>query len=156
MAITGEWGGEQVHEKIPLVPQTIDRSRSLEQLDGHSWPDPPPDTTAMVMNIHELRRRPVGLLEPHELARLIGQDIGLPWLLPLAVEFLRDTAPRQAAGGWYDEDLLCAVVTRRPEAWVDIPASARELRETVTGLTDLSRYVKREWEAFLSTRPEEM
>lgn len=156
VTITGEWGDEQVHEKIPLVSLTIDRSRSLEQLDGHRWPDPPPDTTAMVMNIHELRRRPVGLLEPHELARLIGQDVGLPWLLPLAVEILRDTAPRQAAGGWYDEDLLYAVVTRRPEAWVDIPSSARELRETAAVPTDLSRYVKPELDSFLSTPPEGM
>ncbi|KKD05233.1 hypothetical protein [Streptomyces sp. WM6386] len=74
----------------------------------------------------------------------------------LAVEFLRDTAPRQAAVGWYDEDLLYAVVTRRPEAWVDTPSSARELRDTVNGLTDLSRYVKRELEAFLATRTEDV
>ncbi|MEU6994515.1 contact-dependent growth inhibition system immunity protein [Streptomyces sp. NPDC046465] len=46
--------------------------------------------------VRELRRRPVGTLEPHELARLIGQDVGLPWLLPLAVEILRDSAPQQA------------------------------------------------------------
>jgi len=57
------------------VPQPIDRSQSLEQLDGQRWPDPPQAMTAMVRNIHELRRRPVGLLEPHELARLIGQDV---------------------------------------------------------------------------------
>jgi hypothetical protein len=135
---------------------TIDRSRSLEQLDGHRWPDPPPDTTAMVMNIHELRRRPVGLLEPHELARLIGQDVGLPWRFHWPWRSSATRPPRQAAGGWYDEDLLYAVVTRRPEAWVDTPGSARELRETAAVLTDLSRYVKPELDSFLSTPPEGM
>lgn len=30
---------------------------------------------------------------------------------------LRDTAPGQAAGGWYDDDLLYAVVIRRPRVW---------------------------------------
>jgi len=139
------------------VPQPIDRSQSLEQLDGHRWPDPPQATTAMVRNIHELRRRPVGLLEPHELARLIGQDVGLPWLLPLAVEILRDTAPRQAAGGWYDEDLLYAVVTRGREAWADstdVPGWAGVLKETAAVLVDLPRSLNREVDAFLSALPQ--
>lgn len=81
------------------MPEPADRSRSLEQLEGQRWPDPPEDTTSMVKNVHKLRRRPIGELQPHELARLIGQDVGLPWLLPVAVEILRDGAPRQAAGG---------------------------------------------------------
>ncbi|MFJ3665757.1 contact-dependent growth inhibition system immunity protein [Streptomyces sp. NPDC090106] len=138
------------------MPQPIDRSRSLTQLDGQRWADPPPDTTAMVRNVHELRHRPIGLLAPHELARLIGQDVGLPWLLPRAVEILRDTAPGQAAGGWYDEDLLYAVVTRNRHAWTDVPQAAywtAELRNTLTVLVDLSRSLKREADTCLSTLP---
>ncbi|MBR8643579.1 hypothetical protein KEF29_39980 [Streptomyces tuirus] len=67
-----------------------------------TWP--PQDTTSLVKAVHELRRRPVGVLRPDDLARLITQDVG-PWLLPLAVRILGDTAPAQAAGGSYD-DLL--------------------------------------------------
>ncbi|MFF5494659.1 contact-dependent growth inhibition system immunity protein [Streptomyces aquilus] len=136
------------------MPQPIDRGQSLEQLDGKRWPDPPEDSTPMVRNVYELRRRPVGTLEPHELARLIGQDVGLPWLLPLAVEILWDTAPKQVAGGWYDDDLLYAVVTRRPEVWEEVPDAARKLKETVMTLVDLSRYVKQEVDDFLSSLPE--
>ncbi|MBC2908237.1 hypothetical protein H4N64_43470 [Streptomyces sp. PSKA01] len=124
-------------------------SRSLEELDGQRWPDPPQDTTYMVKNVYELRRRPIGTLEPHELARLIGQDVGLPWLLPLAVEILRDTAPRQAAGGWYDDDLLYAVVTRGSEAWAEVPDSARKFKEVVGTLVDLSRELQRKVDALL-------
>lgn len=110
----------------------------------------------MVKAVHELRRRPVGTLEADELARLITQDVGLPWLLPLAVEILRDTAPGQAAGGWYDDDLLYAVVTRKPEVWGDHPESARELKEALDMLTDLSRYVKEEVDGFLASLPKGM
>ncbi|MFD5909568.1 contact-dependent growth inhibition system immunity protein [Streptomyces massasporeus] len=138
------------------MPQPVDRSQSLEQLEGRRWPDPPQGTTSMVKAVHELRRRPVGTLEPHELARLIGQDVGLPWLLPLAVEILRTTAPGQAAGGWYDDDLLYAVVTRKPEVWANDPDSARELKKAVGMLTDLSRYVKEEVDAFLDSLPKGM
>ncbi|KAA0930466.1 contact-dependent growth inhibition system immunity protein [Streptomyces apricus] len=86
----------------------MERDRSLEQLEGRRWPEPPEDTTAMVKNVHELRRRPVGTLAPDELARLIGQDVGLPWLLSLAVKILKDTASKQATGGWCDDELLPA------------------------------------------------
>ncbi|WP_328873150.1 contact-dependent growth inhibition system immunity protein [Streptomyces sp. NBC_00287] len=113
-------------------------SRSLEQLEGQRWPDPPEDTTHLVKNVHELRRRPIGTLETHELARLIGQDVGVPWLLPLAVKILRDAAPNHVAGGLYDGDLLYAVVSVRPEVWADAPDLARKLEETVAMLDDLS------------------
>ncbi|WP_405991254.1 hypothetical protein [Streptomyces sp. NBC_00986] len=65
-------------------------------------------------------------------------------------EVLRDTAAAQAAAGWYDDDLLHSVVTRDAGAWSDFPALARELKEIVAGLKELSRYVKTEVEAFLA------
>ncbi|MFH8895437.1 contact-dependent growth inhibition system immunity protein [Streptomyces coeruleorubidus] len=136
------------------MPQPFDPTQSLEQLEGQRWPDPPQDTTSLVKAVHELRRRPVGDLRPDELARLITQDVGLPWLLPLAVRILRDTAPAQAAGGWYDDDLLYAVVTRRPRVWEQFPGLARELKTAVETLVGLSRYVRDEVDAFLSSLPE--
>lgn len=133
---------------------SLDRGRTLEELEGRRWPDPPVDTAALVRNVHELRRRPLGTLEPHELARLIGQDVGLPWLLPLAVEIIRNTAPQQAEGGWFDDDLLYAVVTRKPDLWAAAPELARELKATVAVLTGVSRYVRQEIAAFLAAVPE--
>lgn len=70
------------------------------------------------------------------------------------MEILRDTAPDQAAGGFYDGDLLYAVVTVSPEVWADVPELARDLKTAVTMLTDLSRYVKQEVEEFLASLPE--
>ncbi|MFI0966420.1 contact-dependent growth inhibition system immunity protein [Streptomyces sp. NPDC021080] len=135
------------------MPEHFDRDSSLEELEGLRWPAPPTDTTPMVRNVYELRGRPVATLEPHELARLIGQDVGLPWLLPPAVEILRDTAPKQAEGGWFDDDLLYAVITRKPEVWAGVPESARELKEIVGVLTDVSRHVRQEIDTFLSALP---
>ncbi|MFF4061663.1 contact-dependent growth inhibition system immunity protein [Streptomyces sp. NPDC001668] len=138
------------------MPQSGDRSKSLEQLDGERWGEPPADATSLVRTVHEWRRRPIGTLEPDELARLIGQDVGLLWLLPLAVEILRDEALKQPAGGFVDGDLLYAAVTRSPEVWRTHPELARELKNAVTLLSDLSTYEKREVEAFLASLPEEL
>ncbi|MFJ8055357.1 contact-dependent growth inhibition system immunity protein [Streptomyces sp. NPDC096142] len=132
------------------MPTSTHRSFSLEQLEGQRWPDPSEGSTHMVKNIHELRRKPIAELQAHELARLVGQDVGLPWLLPLAAEHLRDNAASHAAGGWYDDDLLYATVTRSPDTWRSLPEVARDLKETVTGLRDLSRYTKAEVETFLA------
>ncbi|MFI0152687.1 contact-dependent growth inhibition system immunity protein [Streptomyces lydicus] len=87
------------------------------------------------------------------MARLIGQNVGLPWLLPLALTFLRDSAPRQAAGGWFDDDLLSAVLTRKADVWSASPGLAREADGILSVLTDLSPYVQRDIRRFRATLP---
>ncbi|WRZ94435.1 hypothetical protein OHB54_38540 [Streptomyces sp. NBC_01007] len=69
------------------------------------------------------------------------------------MEILRDTASKQAEGGWFDDDLLYAVITRKPEVWATAPEPAHELKETVAALTDVSRHVRQDIDAFLSALP---
>lgn len=135
-------------------PMALDKS--LEQLEGRRWPDPPEESTSLVKAIHQLRRRPIGTLESHELARLITQKEGVPLLLPLAVKILTESARAQAEGGYFfDDELLYAVVVVDPEVWKENPDLARELKAAVTMLTDLSSYVKPDVETFLASLPEE-
>ncbi|MEU6285207.1 contact-dependent growth inhibition system immunity protein [Streptomyces sp. NPDC047028] len=128
--------------------EPVDRNRSIEKLENRRWPDPPENSTALVRSVRELRRRAIEELSVEDLARLIGQDVGLRWLLPVALDFLRETAPQEAAGGWYDDDLLSAVLTRSESVWRSAPELARHLDETLRILTDLSEYVGREVEGF--------
>lgn len=86
-----------------------------------------------------------------DLRRLITQDVGLRWLLPIALDFLRETAPQEAAAGWYDDDLLSAVLTRRESVWRNAPELTRHLDRTVHMLTDLSPYIQREVDEFRTT-----
>lgn len=131
---------------------TFDRKLSIEALERDRWPDPPEGSTGLVTGVHELRRRPVDTLNPWDLARLIGQDVGLPWTLPLALESLRDAAPQQAETGFYDDDLLSAVLTRKPATWSRHPALADEMEEVLGMLTDLSSYIKRDVKRFREAR----
>ncbi|MEU4507045.1 contact-dependent growth inhibition system immunity protein [Streptomyces sp. NPDC024089] len=62
----------------PLVTASIDRRRSLEELERDRWQAPPPDATRLIATAHALRSRPVGTLTVEDLRLLIGQDIGLP------------------------------------------------------------------------------
>ncbi|WP_257033686.1 contact-dependent growth inhibition system immunity protein [Streptomyces sp. Ag109_G2-15] len=131
-----------------MLSDFVDKDRSIEELEGRRWPAPPEDGTPLVRGVHELRRRAVKDLSVEDMRRLIGQDVGLQWLLPVALDFLRETAPQEAATGWYDDDLLSAVLTRKTTVWRDAPQLARHLDETVGMLTDISPYIRREVEDF--------
>ena len=114
------------------MSRDFDRSRTLEELEDSYWGPAPSPTTSLVRAVHELRQRPIDSLDPTELARLIGQEIGLPWVLPPALELLLETAPHESQGGWYDEDLLYAVLSVRSDFWHSHPELADLLKETVS------------------------
>ncbi|MGW3513612.1 contact-dependent growth inhibition system immunity protein [Streptomyces sp. NPDC000994] len=126
----------------------LNRDRSLEELERDRWPAPPTDTTRLVATAHALRRRPVGELTVEDMRLLIGQDIGLPYLLPLALEVLRDNP--MAEGDMYEGDLLSAVLTRNPAVWTESSELDRELRVIVSELTDLPPDLQQKVERYLA------
>ncbi|MET9462028.1 contact-dependent growth inhibition system immunity protein [Streptomyces canus] len=122
--------------------------RSLEELERDRWPAPPTDATRLVATAHALRRRPIGELAVEDMRLLIGQDIGLPYLLPLALKVLRDNP--MAEGDMYEGDLLSAVLTRNPAVWTESPELGRELRAIVSALTDPPPDLQQKVERFLT------
>ncbi|QIY76495.1 contact-dependent growth inhibition system immunity protein [Streptomyces sp. RLB1-33] len=72
------------------MTRSPNRDRCLEELERDCWPVPPADATRLVATAHALRRRPIGELTAEDMRLLIGQDIALPYLLPLALKVLRD------------------------------------------------------------------
>ncbi|WP_329528959.1 contact-dependent growth inhibition system immunity protein [Streptomyces sp. NBC_01462] len=126
---------------------SVDRSRSIEELEHDRWPAPPPDATRLIATAHALRSRPVGTLTVEDLRLLIGQDIGLAVLLPLAVEVLRDNP--LAEGHMGEGDLLRAVLARTSAVWSVYPDLARQLTFIVGSLSDLSPDLRSEVERFV-------
>lgn len=79
---------------------------------------------------------------------LIRQDVGLPYLLPLALELLRDNP--MAEGDMYTGDLLSAVITRNPAVRGGDAELRNELRVIVSGLVDPTPFVQHDVERFLA------
>ncbi|WP_143660361.1 contact-dependent growth inhibition system immunity protein [Streptomyces sp. JHA26] len=131
-----------------MLSEFVDNEKSIEDLEGDRWSDPPGESTSLVRGVHQLRKRPIKELSVEGLSRLVGQGVGLRWLLPVALDHLRDTVPKQAETGWYDDDLLTAVLLQKPSVWRDHPELARHLNETLSMLADLSPYVQRDVVAF--------
>jgi hypothetical protein len=130
------------------VTRPSNRDCSLEELERARWPAPSADDTRLVATAHALRRRPIGELTVEDLRLLIGQDIGLRYLLPLALDVLRENP--MAEGGMYEGDLLSAVLTRNPSVWAESSELGPELRAIVSKLTGLPPYLQQKAERFLA------
>lgn len=74
--------------------------------------------------------------------------MGLDYLLPLALEVLRDDP--MAEGDMYEGDLLSVVVTRSPAVWNEWREPGQELGVIVSGLTDLPPSLTQEAGRFLA------
>lgn len=96
------------------MPPRIDGTKSLDELDPPAWGEPAVDSY-LVVACHRLRQKPIGCFAVEDLRIMIGQGIGLPWLVPLALEVLeRDPL---AAGDLYPGDLLSTVLQIPEEYW---------------------------------------
>ncbi|WP_334541242.1 contact-dependent growth inhibition system immunity protein [Streptomyces sp. B21-079] len=130
------------------VTRLVDRDRSLEELERDRWPTPSTEASRLVATVHALRCRPIGELTVEDMRLLIGQDVGLAYLLPLALEVLRDDP--MAEGDMYEGDLLAAVLTRSPAVWNEWSELGRELGVIVSELTDLPQSLMQETARFLA------
>ena len=101
----------------------IDRNKSLQDLEGKDWGEPTYDSH-LVTACHRLRRVPLREFTAESLRILIGQQIGLPYLVPMALEMLR-TDPF-TEGDYYGGDLLAAVLRVEAAFWREHPDLRRE------------------------------
>lgn len=89
-------------------PHIVDhRTRSLEDLENDRWGEPT-FGSSVVQRVHAARTKPIQDLTTGELRLLISQKVGLPYLVPLALEALH--ADPLARGSFYEGDLLAAVL----------------------------------------------
>ncbi|MBQ0904311.1 hypothetical protein KBX63_20260 [Micromonospora sp. U21] len=96
------------------------------------WPDPDPDATYLVTRCTELRRKPLADFTAEDLRIMLGQAIGVPSLLPLAVGVLRDDPLVEA--DYHPGDLLLQVLRLPDSAWSGLAAEREQLRAVVADL----------------------
>ena len=92
----------------------IHRHSTLEQIERDFWPDGE-YPTGLVKRCHELRKVPLNRLTVGDLRLLIGQSIGLQYLVPLALEFLEEDP--LVEGDYFPGDLLKNVLAVKAAYW---------------------------------------
>ncbi|HVK25775.1 MAG TPA: contact-dependent growth inhibition system immunity protein [Actinokineospora sp.] len=108
--------------------------RSLQEIESDDWGDPASATTRLSAEALRLRRTPVGDLSTEDLRLLIGQQIGLDTLIPIAARTL--AVDPLTEGDLYPGDLLGAVLRVDPGFWARHPALRARIQEIVGRLPD--------------------
>lgn len=116
------------------------RQKSIENLEKDFWGQSPEDSTPLVDKVHRLRTIQIEKLEPKDLRLLIGQNVGLEFLIPVALDILRDNI--FADTELYKGDLLKMVITVDNKFWND----NKELKDQLDGL--LNSYSDEDKEKF--------
>jgi hypothetical protein len=93
---------------------SFDCTKSLQELEGVNWGDSP-DPSYLHTTCYGLRRKRLADFTTEDLRIMIGQGIGLPYLIPLALEKLREDP--FAGGDLYPGDLLHSVLKVSPRFW---------------------------------------
>ncbi len=104
----------------------MDTGRSLQELEGDDWGEPT-YPSRLVTECHRLRRVPLRDLAPEDLRLLLGQTIGLAYLVPLALDHL--TVDPFTAGRNYPGDLLEMLLLLPTSYWNENPGLRRRAVE---------------------------
>lgn len=102
--------------------------KTIEQLENDFWPDPDTDSY-VVQTCHQLRKKTLSQFEIEDLRMLIGQNIGLTYLIPMALDVLKKNV--LAEGHLYPGDLLKAVMTSDSTYWQQEPKNLIALKELI-------------------------
>lgn len=90
------------------------RQKTLENLEKDYWGNPNYDSH-LVRRCHELRKLPLDSFKTEDLRIMIGQQISLDYLIPLALEVLK--IDLFAEGDFFEGDLLKNVLSIDTDFW---------------------------------------
>jgi hypothetical protein len=93
----------------------IDITSTLERLENDFWGNPPKDSSKLVIKSHELRKKKLEDFEPADFRLLIGQNIGLQFLIPIVIEKIRENPFIEA--DFYEGDLLLNILKSDKKYW---------------------------------------
>jgi len=106
----------------------FDLNKTLEQLENAYWKEPEYQSS-LVRTCHKLRKKPLKEFETEDFRILIGQNISLKILIPMAIDLLENDI--LAEGYYYKGDLLNNVLKCEMKYWEENPKELKRLCETI-------------------------
>jgi len=108
--------------------------RTLDAVDPPAWGPARPDATFLIKRCHELRTKPLIDFTVEDLRIMIGQQVALNHLVPLALDRLRWGPPVE--GNYYPGDLLASVLRVDAAFWERSPDLTVEMRKLAEGVRE--------------------
>ncbi len=94
----------------------INLDLTLTEIEKDDWGEPSYNSH-LVITCHELRKKPLKDFTIEDLRIMIGQDISLDYLMPLAIERLQKDI--LAEGDFYPGDLLKSLLDSDRSFWIN-------------------------------------
>ena len=115
---------------------------SVEELENSFWGDPEYNSH-LVVSCHRLRKVPLKNLDAENLRMLIGQKIGLKYLVPLAIDFLEKDP--FCSGDFYNGALLAVVLSIENDYWYE----SEENRDIFFRVSEIMTKLETDYEIYL-------
>jgi CDI immunity proteins len=128
--------------------------RTLDTLDPPAWGPAPPDATLLIKRCHQLRTKPLRDFTVEDLRIMIGQQVALIRLVPIALDRLQPDA--LVEGDYYPRDLLASVLHVDAAFWEWSPDLTVEMRKLAEGLRErmeLDRELRELIKSFIQDHP---
>lgn len=125
-------------------------TKTLESLEKNIWPPINSSQESYLVNTtHALRKKQLKDFSIEDLRIMIGQDIGLKFLVPFAISILQNNI--LAEGDYYEGDLLKSVLTSDKNYWANskenwvLVCRIFEKNEQTLHNTDTTWEIKKTW-----------
>jgi len=105
------------------------KEKTLKDLEEDYWGEPTIDSH-LVKSCHSLRKKPIKDFEIEDLRLMIGHNIGLKFLIPVALDKLSQNI--LAEGDFYEGDLLKSVLTCKKEFWISEKKMTKYLKSIIS------------------------
>jgi hypothetical protein len=122
----------------------FDTTKSLQELENEDWGEASFDSH-LVKECHRLHRLPLKDFSIEDLRIMIGQNVSLNYLLPLAIQRLEQNP--LAEGNLYSGDLLVNVLRVDPNFWLKFPALKAKVTEIADEAFEIPSITKIEFES---------
>lgn len=119
--------------RIKIMSDAFDRTKSLQEIENVDWGEPE-FHSSVIINCHRLRRIPIANFQIEDLRLMIGQNIGIEYLVPVAIEHLEKNP--LASGDLFDGDLLHTIVKLDASFWEMNPIVRNKLRQIIVSANE--------------------
>jgi len=113
---------------------SFDKAKSLEELESKKM-EKPDFQSSLTLSVYRLWSTPLHLYSTEDLRLMIGQNISLKYLLPIAIDKLTENP--FVEGDFHYGDLLWSVLNVESTFWELHPQMYQEVLETVSGLSSI-------------------
>ncbi len=113
---------------------TFDKAKSLEELESEKM-EKPDFQSSLTLSVYRLWSKPLNLYSTEDLRLMIGQNISLKYLLPIAIDKLTENP--FVEGDFHYGDLLWSVLNVESSFWKLHPQMYQAVLEIVSGLPSI-------------------